>query len=989
MTVSSKAIYGFFAILLVAMAGCKSSDDGGGGGGGGPLPTLTFIIWNTNGGNALTGAATNGGIGGSISISCSDNLLLDDGRVRPTVGTNFLTAGVMADSSVTYAELQSILASAPVGGITTFAIPAGTGFDLPAGVALNLADTPAGVTGVSFTTNSNIVLLGSIVTTRTVNDAVDLSFSTSTNNNTGIYVASAIDGRGSATRDGGDFGVSGPTTGGIFLTVNVNLSGGAGDAATDAGNGGNLLVSAGLDLIVPYGTGSTRGGAGTTAGGDAGDIVFSNFSGGGSFLANFYWNGDARGGDGGTGNGGNGGNFIFVVGTGTSVAFCRGITSGGASTSGDGGAAGAVILEMVNAAGSALAGDISGTLYGTADGGASTTGNGGFGSTVTIAAANTHDAVLVGEARGGAAGTGGSGGDGGAVIALIVDANILGVLGNAFGGDGGVDGGNGGDVEVQSLGTLVTGTWDQISVTGNTFGGVGNTGNGGAGGSIILGNPTLTGVASTVTITNSTITGNTAGGIGVNGGAGGTIEAGHQQGTMEISMSGNASGGDANGNAGATTNGGAGGTIGFRTNTATATLLVSSAFADGGHGALAGNGGNGGLFNYQGTAATLNVVTTGSGLAGNGAGAGNGGFGGRMVVDPTNNTIANNGTVTLAANMVLRGGTGDTGAGGRQGSLFLRCGTGGTFTASNITVDARGGNSNTGNGGGVNAVHCDASFGGNATISAGTLNFSAGSALGGNGNGGGVGDMSMRTTDFAMNFTMVLLGNSGNAAGSGNGATGAVSDIVFNLNSNGDATGGSLTLNGTVELNGGTAQAGIGGSGGQFTVNDSVATTGGNVTMNTVVHCNGGNSVSGNGGQSENFSINVTGNVILNGTVQQNTGNGLNGGAFFGGTCLVTTDANIDLNVVFSMNGGNGTNAGAVGGNIDIGANAAQVLNLAAATRIRSNGGTGTTGGNGGTINLDPAGVGPGNPNLTEAAGSVVEALGGAIGGAAGTVTRN
>src|SRR5690606_12949808 len=150
----NKALCLTLALGGLLLAGCGGGDDGGGGGSN--LPGLGSVAWYLNGGAGNIGAATSGGTAGTLTITAGDDVLLDDGRTRPTVTTNFLTAGVLTDSLVTYAELAGIAAPTVAAGTATFTL-VGAGFELPAGATLNLSDAPtATVNTVVISTDSPI-----------------------------------------------------------------------------------------------------------------------------------------------------------------------------------------------------------------------------------------------------------------------------------------------------------------------------------------------------------------------------------------------------------------------------------------------------------------------------------------------------------------------------------------------------------------------------------------------------------------------------------------------------------------------------------------------------------------------------------------------------------------------------------------------------------------------------------------------------------------
>ena len=663
------------AILLAAA--CDDNGGGDGGSGGESLPGLLPFIWISTGGGG--GTTVDGGNGGSIQFLPDSDILLDDGRARPVIGTNFLTASIMADNVVTYAELVTIQTptiSPPTSPVilASFSLPVGTGLELPAGVTLDLSDTPPSIERVAIGAQSEIAVYGPIFLTRTGANAIDLNLSTNVSGVLSIVIEGSIDGRGAPTFDGANVNVTSGTalgSGGpvALLSPSVNLSGGAGDAANAGGNGGNLLVQTGDDLLIPHGSFDTRGGDGTDEGGDGGlvRVEIETNTVAGALLADMRWGANTSGGAGGTSNGGFGGNFTFRWGAGNVDVSSRVIASGGDSPVGGGVAGATSILCFFNGA---LSGTITGTAYVTANGGSSTGGSGARAGNATVSAGTATDFLLHVELMGGTGQV--FGGVGRTGHLEVNNATNCTVAGDTSGGAGVSGGGNAGGFLIGSTFAGVTSSMTGCRIDGVSRGGASTGGTGGAGGTALLGNYYLFGSPVAFTATSCSVQLEAPGGDGSVGGVGGGIVAGHHQGTMEFTLSGNLNGGAGIGT-GAGVNGGAGGSVRFATTSGTATVGIVNVTADGGDGAsTSGTGGAAGFLDFSGSAAGITITALNVSLdGGGGAGTGVGGVGGSADVNAS-------GPVSFSGAFTSNGGAGATD------------GNGGDFvvvTPGSVTVD--------------------------------------------------------------------------------------------------------------------------------------------------------------------------------------------------------------------------------------------------------------------------------------------------------------
>ncbi len=898
-------ILGVGALLL---AGCPSDDGGGGGGGGGGnLPSVPTIRVRANGGNALTGAATNGGHAGGAIFQAANDILLDDGRTRPTVGTNFLDSE-LGDGTVTWADMIGISAPAIAGGVATFNFAGGTGFNLPSGTTLDFSDAPGGsVDSVEIFTDSNVIIAGTIRLTRATADSVNLLIETSSIFTTPVLVTGTIDGRGSATRDGAQVVIA--TTGansGIIFLGSADMSGGAGDAATDAGDGGALIVDSNGDMILRIFGVEARGGDGSAAGGFGGQfgVIADN-----EITAAFRWGGDMRGGTGGTGNGGDGGILQIVCDVAPTITvFSRAIIMGGDSTGGNGGDGGAAVVGSNDPTS-----DITGVFYVQSGGGDSVNGNGGNGSFTLggSVASNATDYRLIYQANGGNGQNGGFGG------ASTLRGDVLTNVRHEAshnGGDGVVQGGNGGAADISPTGATVPAfTWDGVRLTGSANGGNGGTGNGGNGGQMLFG----ASGAVPITFTSLLINFDANGGSGVSGGNGGfaTLEA---DGTGARSIQGEYRF-DANGGAATATHGGNGGDLIVNASGVDADLLIRGNLS--GADALAGGMGGGGGTAYMDASGANGMWS-----------------GGDIVINS-------------------RGGAAVDGVGGFGGYTGLEAGAGGPSVITNFDVTAPGGSSQTGNGnsGGDFEFFLDTT----ATITGSTVDIrgGSGSTTSGNGSGGDSGYVGFYADSGTLTVSMNVTADGGSGRGTGNG--GGAEGVYTQLDQDGDNAAANFDWSGNVNARGGQAiGAGDGGEGGWFWVEDNVSTSGGTTTVSGTWALSGGASGTMNGGINQyGVLIDVRGNINYNAAATVNGGAGNTSGAD-GGPVYLATDNNININGSFISNGGAAPAAAGNGGLIEIGDNLAVIVVLTNSTVIRANGAA--TGGTAGDIILDGIGS-PGN----------------------------
>ncbi|MDC1142964.1 hypothetical protein OAU50_07730 [Planctomycetota bacterium] len=938
-------------VASVILSSCATKDDGGGSGGTAvPIPTLGTILWRSNGGSSTAGQ---GGQAGDFDFdSAGGDIMLDDGRTRPTIATNFLTTGVMADNLVTYAELESI--QMPTGTTTKdFTLPAGTGLDLPAGVTMNLSDAGAGINGVEFISDSEVSITGPVVLTRTGLDAVTFSIETSSTSPAALVSTGHVDGRGDvAVRGAGlHYYVSG-TGGGMLVLLTADLSAGDTVGAGTGSNGGSASFYSEGDLIIQYGAVQNNGGNGGTLGGPAGELTFTTIT--GTMASTMNWSQQAHGGTGGSGNGGQGGAFRVYAPLGDVDMYAYVEGNGGDSATGNGGNAGVITINLLGT-GATLSGAF---VYNKSKG--NVTGAGGaaglFGS-CRIDADVLMNFTLTATANGGtSAGTSGtSNGSAGGDLRVFADTISNATLDyTANGGNATEAGGTGGLVEIWEHNTAGTFTVTDLTVNVELNGGAGGqtglTFGGGNGGNVTLGRPSAGSASVTAAVNSATFNINANGGVTsstsdtVGGGDGGDINVGHFQGVMTTTINANINGGSS---------------------------------------MTGGNAGYGGDTSFIMEDGTLNVTANINANGGNGERGRNGG---NFSVEPNDGGAG--GGASVDANISLRGGksTGTALTGGEGGDVFVACGLGGSFTSSNFTSDQRGGDSETGQAG-DGGEFTSGAFDGPATFSAGSINLDSGVSATSSGSaiGGEAGSVNLNTNDHLMTFNVniSMVGGAGvNADGSnGNG-------LNVQINADSDAAGGSLILGGNINMSGGGATgSGNGSNGAWLYINSNTASTGSGVTINSTITFDGGASAGANGGQSGGCSIAVYGDIVINGNLLARGGTGTSGGngnGFF----EIYTPGNLTVAGTIDTSGGNGTNQGGDGGEIELGVpgNQPALITVISTAVIRSNGGTGTTVGSAGIIIFDPTGTG--GANLVEQGGSIVESNDGG-GTPVANITRN
>ncbi len=954
----------------LTVGGCSDDDDKKGGGGGTivfpsiptNIPALPAgpIGINVSGGNGATNES--GGDAGDITVATgSGTIRRDDGRSLPGISTNFLTAGVMADNVVTYAELAAIdpTAFTENGGTASLDL-VGADFHLPSGVTLSLGDAPlAGIFTVAiraFGSGDVIRLDGPVVTTPpSLTGSVSLALESLSNTGTAIAISGTVDVSASTggANDGGEILISADH--GSVLLRGLLLSVGAGGGASDEGGDGgsvSIFVDRGAILIDADRLVANGGvGNGTGDGGNGGDI---NFNTGFYTRQRIDWGFEADGGAStGSGTGGTGGD-VFLDYNSDIELFVGATASGGNSGTGTGGQAGRFFAsgDWVRGAVRATANGGDGAVGGTADlglfsinvavDGESITGvaviataNGGIGANGTSGdggqASIYHDGAwcvnvrLTVEAQGGSSATGLDGGDGG-----LGQIQGYGVTRNAFlnatlhGGSALLTGGDGGTANVTCFSNFGEELQALVDLAAN-----------GGNGELV-------------------------------GGAGGNVSLQLSQTEAEVEVNILANGGDIIGSPTSPSPPGGGGTVQVGNGSAFSIDLTLAGSIRGGTG-FSAPGGNGGLL-------TMNMADQG---------------GYAMI-----NTV---GTFDM------RGGTSTTGNGGLGGRAFLECGELGWFESDTLNLDLRGGDSPTANGGhgsGDVAVTQDGLLGeflGHAWIRGGTINVSGGngSTVSGTGEGGAPGDASLYSERHDINVGATILANGGNGVGNGGGSSGG-EVIEISTDEDGDGIAGTTRVTGTLRSRGGDSTGGNGGDGGYIWLNNANTGTpisGGDIYVSGTIECIGGNTTatSAEGGGATGIEISSDGNVLnISGTVRTQGGTGEQGGS--GGAIQVAAHDNTVITISGTLEaiGGAGSDDGGAGGDIEIGSSGfsqpALSITFTNSAVVRSQGGAGVnTDGAAGLISIDA--VGTAGANVSVAAGAVIEALDGAGVSVPGNVT--
>lgn len=981
---------GMLASALL-LAGCGSKDEGGSSTKKIPPPptarpsiTGMAVRFDVSGGSATSGN-TNGQSGGMCTIAPIGGRVVTGAAPAPGINNNFLTASVLADNTVTYAELQAISAGnffLDTTNDTAYFNLFGFDFYLPASATLNLGDAVAGtVDSVVIRTHGPddvIRIDGTVLTARAAAASVSLDLFTGLASGVAISVNGTISANGSSTQGAGTVQLT-SQLGSISIGGTITAVGGS--SASPGAGGSIAVITTSRDIYLAAGLIQANGGAGSGTGngggGGTGGLT-GNFD--GSLGVRFGVR--ANGGASTSGNGGVGGTAQFFAGDVLDL-FMPVELNGGNSTNGNGGAAGQV---KINA--SLVRGVIPGTLNG---GNGANTGSvsGGDGGTVVISASTSLQSFALDADLTGGSGT--SGGDGGGVgipdFSSPISLEMVGLVEqvlidiSAMGGTGVNQGGSGGQVAFAANDAV-----RNLTVLANLSGGNGTsaTSSGGTGGSVqagcyyfgndvhdVLFDVTLDG-GDALTGTD----GGDAGGITLYSGVSGI-------GSFPATVRGTANGGDA------VTNGGNGGGVAALGQIGEAGLFL--AFMANGGAASNGQGGLGGGLGISTNNASVMVSGSFTALGGASNGAGNnGGVGGSF------NANANGlGVFTITnLNLNLTGGSSSGANGGNGGVIALALDiplviTGGTFTTN-------GGNSTAATGFGGDA--------GNQVWSTDNVDMRIGGtfrANGGNGPaGGGDGGIMEWTPDenddgsgAYIIFTGTAEAMGGNATVNGNGGDGGDLSIDnFNIAGGLFAYAAVSEFRGTWNASGGNgAGSGTGGLGGYC----DVGANGDEVIVNGTIRANGGSGVLGGGGGAVHvYAFDGGGNgntkVSVNGLIEANGGTGTTAGGDAGTIAVYGIDAKATVGATLNANGGSAT-AGGDGGVIYLGhynnLDQCQSITITSTARIRANGGA--TNGSGGTIEIDPQGTGGTmNPNIVEQSGRVLEANAHGT-GTAGTITRD
>lgn len=434
-------------------------------------------------------------------------------------------------------------------------------------------------------------------------------------------------------------------------------------------------------------------------------------------------------------------------------------------------------------------------------------------------------------------------------------------------------------------------------------GGVGTTGGGGIGGGAFI-----IGDSGTVTVVNTLVEGDLRGGNTVSGtgGDGGNAVVFNFS-ALSMSVLGCAV--DANVDGGSGDTGGVGGDVGVSVDGSVTVALYGS--SNGGQ-SFAASGANAGEFLAFGNSVDVYIQATANGGVSTG---GTGGAGGLLTVDADD--LGTGGSAWLEGWFVANGGASDD-TGGVGGDVLVESGDVGSAVLWNVELTLYGGAGDlTGGPGGI--LVCDSInsidlVGAQVVADGGDSNA---------GDGGQGGDLLFFSDEGDINISGNLRASGGSGVTSG--GIGGNLVVVSDDDAAGDA--GDIEVSGVVTLNGGDATTGTGGDGG-FSVQD--ATSGG-----------------------------IPGAILQSGTIRAEGGDGATGGV--GGDAILDTNgAGIGVTGRIFVRGGIDND----GGNVGIGFDQAGGVTLGSTCVINADGGAGA--GLAGTIDLDPTGAGPNNPNLVE-----------------------
>ncbi len=704
---------------------------------------------------------------------------------------------------------------------------------------------------------------------------------------------------------------------------NVSLTAGGGNIATlgdfsqgiemqsvggGGGNGGNAIsVSAGPVASISIGLGGSGGSGGY--GGSVGigtgfssaspaTIVTSGFEADGLLVQSVG------------GGGGNGGESITA-----SVAPTAAIAIALGGSGGGGGAGGSVVAGTPNTPGrnnallysvTTSGVDADGILAQSVGGGG---GNGGI--TIGAAASKIGSLSLALGSRGGAGGAGGNVQLNSSGTIQTSGANATGILVQSVGGGGG----NGGDAVAGSLGSISGGL---------ALGGGGGAGqNAGAAWLINSGNVTTTGVNADALIAQS---------VGGGGGNGGFSVAG----TIGVSFAAAVGiGGGA----------GSGGTGDLVTLTSTGKLSTMGDLSDAILAQSIGGGGGNGGFSVAGTLSSGPVGSVSVGGSG-----GNGGVASAVYVTQSGIiTTGGNESSGIAAESIGGGGgnggfsVGGAISSGAPGLAFSLGGSGGTGAEANNVVVAENSGSITTQGANANDILAESIGGGGGNggfsvaggiTSGGTVSVGVGGDGGNGGNGASVSVTTGATTlqTGGEESDAILAQSIGGGGGNGGfavaGSLSSSSKVAVNVAVGGDGGSGAgantvtVSSQSTVVTYGdestGIAAQSIGGGGGNggFSVSGSLAAGGPNTSIAVAVGGQGGA-----GGNGYGVSVTSTGQQILTsgfesyGILAQSIGGGGGNGGFVVSGQVATTPStgySSGTNVTVGGQGGGGGNSDVV-----------------------------------------------------------------------------
>ncbi|MBE7491196.1 MAG: hypothetical protein HS108_05495 [Planctomycetes bacterium] len=841
--------FGLLAAVVSAglvLGGCSDDDKKKGGGGTAGViypqvptarPTLTGmpIAINTEGGT--NNGSGNAGNAGSLSISAErGRVMRDDGRSRPAIDNNILTAAALGGGSVTYAELIAVAPAQTAVTANQVVIDLyGQDFFLPSGVILDLSGAPSGIVTVRIVANNPgdyIRLDGPVNGVRTTDHSVSLALISTQSTGTAISVDGAVDLSGynsSVTYHGGGF-YAYAYGGGVIVAGAINTRGN--DITTggnQAGYGGNVSLWAQYgDVVLRPGVLHAAGGN-TTAGSVGGTGGYIEVYAHPASLMPFDWGIRTNGGFG-SAAGGSGGSFSLRASGPLDVFVAFDTRAGSTVVGGPSGAGGCYILGLT----------VQGAVVGTANGGNGATGSDG--GAVSVQGESVFGLAVEATSNGGN-GSSGNGGRGGRVEVYADGAVMINVLvdGQTNGGNGANNGGDAGACYCHSYAEMRNVQATFVADGGNGTGSDGGNGSQ-SGNDHVFGVYSGYGEAITDTTFNITSRGGSGGGTSGNGGGVYVYLGGSDR--SDFTIQANLTGG----NASSTGDAGIGGGLYVYGNNVTADIELS-VINSGGTG-TDGDAGRGGRTYFSANRGQLRLSGSVTGRGGNAAGAGAAGFGGTFVVD---------------------------------GNVFL------LLETNNLAVDLRGGSSVAGLGGsGSSSANFGPAIEMYATqvrVNGGTFNISggAGSTGSGNANGGAGGQLFIVNVTESIWFGADVDGRGGRGGGTGSGGQGgtalieaAFCDVTVSGNllfdgadlSVSAAIGGTVTLrgqantrfviSGTISCNGGASSAAAspqGALGGNIAIGDGDEFSA-RFTSTAIVRANGG----GPNGPAGSIVIDLAGN---------------------------------------------------------------------------------------------------------------------------------